>query len=221
MASRRRLLPVVAALTALIVLAGPVSAAPWQFVFREAGTSAFAETDSTCVDNGDGTATCGGTVIDVFDGKSKERGTSTVHSERACYSRFSETFDVTTGEIIEFAGVFGCAFDPGTIAIKKLTTITLAATEIALIEIRCDVDSCTEDSAGTVVVEGTFSGVGPIGRDKSKFRLDDGTCVEADASRGRFREASFSGSVDGDPFTPAFAAMGAGTFMFRTSCGLF
>lgn len=220
MASRRRLGPIVAALIALIVMTGPVSAAPWQFVFREAGTSAYAEADATCTDNGDGTVTCEGTVIDVFEGRSKERGTSTVHSERACYSRFSGTFDTETGEPIELSGVVGCAFDSGTISIKGLRSITLAATEIELIAVHCDADSCTEEVGGSIVVRGKFTGQGPVGRDRSKFRLDDGTCILADSSQGRFRGASFTGAVDGVPLTSAIAAMGAGTFRLRISCAL-
>jgi len=221
MVSRRRLGPIVAALVALIVTTGPVSAAPWQFVLREAGTSAYAEADGTCTDNGDGTTTCGGTVIDVFEGRSKERGTSTVHSERACYSQLAGTFDTETGEPIDISGVVGCAFDSGTISIKNLRSITLAATEIELIEVHCDVDSCTEDVGGSIVVQGKFTGEGPIGRDRSKFRLDDGTCILADSSQGRFRGASFTGRVDGVPLTSAIAAMGAGMFRLRISCQLF
>jgi hypothetical protein len=220
MRSHRRLGAVVAALAAVILLAGPASAAQWQFVFKESGTSAFAEADFTCTDNSDGTTTCEGTFLDVFAGKSKELGTSTVHSERVCYNQFSETFNSTTGDFIETAGVFGCAFDAGTLSIDNLTSITLAETEISLTQFECDIDSCTESPDGTVVVEGTWTGVGPIGSQKSKFRFDDGTCVQADASKGSFREASFSGTVDGDPFTAASASMGQGTFMFRTTCGL-
>ena len=220
MASRRRLGPIVAALAALIVMTGPVSAAPWQFTFREQGTSAFAEGDTNCTDNGDGTATCAGSIIDVFEGRSKERGSSTVHSERACYSQFSGTFDAETGEPIELSGVVGCAFDSGTISVRSLRSITLAATEIELIAVECGPDSCTEDFGGSVVVRGKFTAVGPIGRDRSKFRLDDGICILADSTQGRYRGASFSGSVDGVPFASAIAAMGAGAFRLRVSCAL-
>ncbi len=221
MVSRRRLGPIVAALVALILMTGPVSAAPLQFVFREAGTSAYAEVDASCSDNADGTTTCEGTVIDVFEGRSKERGSSTIHSERACYSQLSGTFDTETGEPIDLSGVVGCAFDSGTISIRNLRSITLAATEIELIEVHCDADECTEDAAGSIVVRGKFTGQGPVGRDRSKFRLDDGTCILADSSQGRFRGASFSGAVDGVPLTSAIAAMGAGTFRLRISCALF
>ena len=218
MVSRRRLGPIVAALVALVVVTGHVSAAPWQFVFREAGTSAFAEADASCSDNGDGTATCSGTVIDVFEGRSKERGTSTVHSERACYSQLVGTFDTETGDPIELSGVVGCAFDSGTVSIRGLRSITLAATEIELIAVQCDAESCTEDVAGSIVVQGKFMGEGPIGRDRSKFRLDDGICMMADSSQGRYRGASFSGRADGVPFTSTSGAMGAGMFRLRMSC---
>jgi len=200
-------------------MAGPALAAQPQFVFKESGTSAFAEADFSCTDNEDGSTTCTGTFLDVFAGKSKELGTSTMRSERVCYSQFSDTFDTATGEFIEFTGVSGCAFDTGTLTIDNLTSITLAETEIPLFEFVCDLDRCTESPDGTVVVEGTFTGVGPISSQKGKFRFDDGTCTSADAQKGIFRDASFSGTVNGDPFAAEFASIGQGKFSFRTTCG--
>jgi hypothetical protein len=221
MVSRRRLGPIVAAFVGLVVMAGPVSAGPWQLVYREAGTSAYTEFNASCADNGDGTETCEGTVIDVFEGSSKERGSRTVHSERACYSQLSGTFDIDTGEPLELSGVVGCAFDSRTISIKSLRSITLAATEIELIEVHCDLGGCTEEAAGSTVVQGKFTGTGPIGRDRSKFRLDDGVCILADSSQGRFRGASFTGRVDSIRMTSATAAMGTGLFRLRLGCQIF
>ena len=48
---------------------------------------------------------------------------------------------------------------------------------------------------------------------KSKFKFDDGTCIQVNADNGRNREASFEGS-----FEATEASMGEGTFTFRTSC---
>ena len=220
MRSHRRLGAVVAALATVILMAGPASATQWQVVMKESGTSAFALSESTCIDNVDGTTTCSSTSLDVFVGKSKELGVSTLHAQRVCYSQFSETFDTTTHETISATGVFGCDFDAGTLSINDLTSITLAPTEISLTHSDCDANSCTDTPDGTVVVAGTWTGVGPTTSQKGKFRLDDGTCVQADAQRGNFREASFSGTVDGASFTPTFAQIGQGTFTFRTSCEL-
>ena len=218
MMSHRRLGAVVAALAAVILMAGPALAAQPQFVFKESGTSAFAGTDS-CTDNEDGSTTCTGTFLDVFAGKSKELGTSTMRSERVCYSQFSDTFDPATGEFIESTQLFGCAFDTGTLTIDNLTSITLAETEVSLVEVVCDMESCTESPDGTVVVQGTWTGVGPIGSQKGKSRFDDGTCASAVMEKGIFREASFSGTVNGDPFAAEFASIGQGKFSFRTTCG--
>jgi len=217
MMSHRRLGAVVAALAAVILMAGPALAAQPQSVFKASGTSAFAD-DSSCTENEDGSTTCAGTLLDVFAGKSKELGTSTMFSERICYNQFSDTFD-PTGESIESTGVFGCALDTGTLTIDNLTSITLAETEVSLVEFVCDNDGCTESPDGTVVVEGTFTGVGPISSQKGKFRFDDGTCFFADAQKGISREASFSGTVNGDPFAAEFAFISQGKFSFRTTCG--
>ena len=219
MMSHRRLGAVVAALAAVILMAGPALAAQWQFVLKESGTSAFAEGEYSCTDNADGSTTCAGTFLDVFAGKSKELGTSTVHTERVCYSQSSDTFDTATGEFIESTQLFGCAFDTGTLTIDNLTSITLAETEVSLVEVVCDMESCTESPDGTVVVQGTWTGVGPISSQKGKFRFDDGTCASAVMEKGIFREASFSGTVNGDPFVAEFASISQGKFSFRTTCG--
>jgi hypothetical protein len=220
MSSHRRLGAVVAAFATVILMAGPASATQWQAVMKESGTSAFAVSESTCTDNGDGTTTCSNTSLDVFVGKSKELGVSTLHAQRACYSDATETFVTTTHESISHTGVFGCDFDAGTLSITDLTSITLAPTDISLTQFDCDINSCTETPDGTVVVAGTWTGVGPITSQKGKFRIDDGTCIQADAQRGNFREASFSGTVGGASFTATFAQIGQGTFTFRSSCGL-
>jgi hypothetical protein len=221
MRSHRRLGAVVAALAAVILLTSPALAAPWEAVFRESGTSAFAQSEFTCIDNGDGTTTCTSAVVFVFSGRSKELGTSTVHAERVCYNEFSDTFDPVTGQFIGSTGVFGCALDTGTLTIDDLTSITLAATEISLVEFVCDPESCTETPDGTAVVAGTWTGVGPISSQRSKFRFDDGVCVQADSQKAMVRQAEFTGTVNGDPFLAEFTDMSEGTFSFRTTCGFF
>ncbi len=86
-----------ALLSILALATAPAAlAAPWDFVFRESGTSAFAQTEFNCTDNGDGTETCSSSGVNVFAGRSKQIGTSTIHEERVCYSAFSD--DVRLGD---------------------------------------------------------------------------------------------------------------------------
>jgi hypothetical protein len=217
MSSHRRLAAVVAALAAVILLTSPALAAKWEFGFTSSGTSASAQTETVCTDNGDGTSTCTSTGVFVFAGKSRELGTPTVHTEQVCYNESSNTFDNETGEPISFTGLFGCA-DTDAISVDNLSLITLAPTEISLVEFACDVESCTEEPDGTVVVAGTWTGIGPIVSQTSMNRLDDGLCVQVDSQRGMFRQAEFSGTVDGDPLATESADVSEGTFSFRTTC---
>ena len=62
-------------------------------------------------------------------------------------------------------------------------------------------------------MQGTWTGVGPIVTQKSRFTFDDGTCIQVNADRGRFRQATFGGSI-----AATQAMMGDGSFTFRTSC---
>ena len=217
MPSHRRLGAVVAGLFAVILLTTPALAARWEFGFTSSGTNASAGTESVCVDNGDGTSTCTSTFVFVFAGKSRELGSPTVHTEQVCYNESSDTFDNETGEPIAFTGLFGCA-DTDAISVDDLSSITLAPTEISLVETACDLESCTEEPDGTVVVAGTWTGTGPILSQTSKNRFDNGICVQVDSQKGMFREADFTGSVDGDPLAAEFADMSDGTFSFRTTC---
>jgi hypothetical protein len=211
MRPRFRLVNAIVAFMAAILLAAPVAASsPWQ-TFKQTGTSAFAFTQ-TCDRNPDGTETCVGQHLDVFEGTIKESGQRTRKLELVCYSEFEDTFDPATGEGSS-QGVFGCAENPGTATVNDLTSVTLAPTVIELTAFECDSEGCTETPGGSTTVHGTWTGVGPISSQKNKFRFDDGTCMQVNADNGRFRAASFDGSVDADE-----ANIGEGTFTFRTSC---
>jgi hypothetical protein len=217
MSSHRRLGAVLAGLVAIILLTTPALAARWEFGFTSSGTNASAQTESVCNDNGDGTSTCTGTFLFVFAGKSRELGSPTVHTEQVCYSESSDTFDTETGEPIAFTGVFGCA-DTDAISVDRLSSTTLAPTEVSLVETACDLESCTEEPGGTVVVAGTWTGTGPISRQTSNNRFDNGICVQIDSQKGMFREADFTGSVDGNALPAEFGEVSDGTFSFRTTC---
>jgi hypothetical protein len=214
MRSHFRPASVILAIVSAIVLAAPVAAtSPWT-TFKQSGTNAFAGS-TECTDNGDGTVTCEGESLDVFEGTMKASGEPNRTGEQACYTEFSDTFDQNTGEPIESHVVFGCALDAGTLTVDDLTSIALAPTVIELTAVDCDASDCTESEGGATTVDGTWTGEGPIFTQKSKFRFDDGTCMQVSADKSRSREASFEGSID----DPQFAMMAEGTFTFRTSCG--
>ena len=214
MPRRRATLPgaiVLAIVTALLLAAPAAAASPW-FSFSQSGTSAMADT-SDCIENNDGTVTCAGESLFVFEGTMKASGARPTQGEQVCYSRFLETFNPETGEVIDFDNVSGCTLDAGTLTIDDLDSIVLAPTLIELMTFECDESGCTESPAGSTTVYGTWTGVGPVISQKGRFTWDDGVCVQVQADKGTIREASFTGSFDAQ-----FAQMSSGRSTFRTSC---
>jgi hypothetical protein len=212
MRSRFRVATFGVALMATLVVATPVAAtSPW-VVFKQSGTSAFVFSGD-CTENPDATETCEGQSLDVFKGTIKQSGEPTRKGEQACYSEFTYTFNPATGEASDSHGLFGCTFDADTLTVDDLTSITLAPTVIELTAIDCDATSCTESPDGSTTVFGTWTGVGPIVSQKGKFKFDDGSCVQVNADSGHFRQATFEGSIDAID-----AAMGEGSFTFKTNC---
>jgi hypothetical protein len=211
MHAHRRLGVILAILAALIIAAPTAAASPWTGG-SQSGVSAGADT-SDCIDNTDGTVTCSGEGLFVFEGKIKPAGEKPRHGEEVCYNRFSDTFDPETGESIESESLFGCALDAGTLTADNLTSVVLAPTVIELVTFTCDESECTEVPAGSITVDATWTGVGPITSQAGRVRYDDGVCVQVDSQKGMFREASFDG-----PFEAQFAYLSEGTSTFRTNC---
>lgn len=212
MRPRIRTTGVILAILASLLLAAPAAAAsPWT-TFTQSGTTAFADTYD-CWENPDGTETCENQSAYVFKGTMKASGEPTRKAEQVCYSEFSYTYDMATGESLDEEGVFGCSFDAGTLTIDNLTSIALAPTVIELTAWECDQFGCTETPAGSTTVYGTWSGYGPIWSHKGRSTFDDGSCIQVYADRGSMRAASFAGSFDAE-----YAQMSEGRFTFRTSC---
>lgn len=205
-----RLASAIVALVAILVAAPAASASSW-VTYRQSGTNAFAY-DGTCTDNPDGTVSCESRSIDVFTGTTKEKGEPTRHGDQVCYSKSRETFDPNTDEG-DFEGSFGCTFGTKALTVDRLNSLTLAETVIELTNFECDQSGCSESQGGTTTVYGTWTGVGPSFGEKSRYRFDDGSCVQVNADKGRFRESSFEGSL-----TDVDSMMGVGTFTFRTDC---
>ena len=217
---RGRAFPIVAAVVVVLIMAAP-AAAGWQESFRDSGTRAAID-NGTCTDNGDGTVTCSGQSISIFVGKTKFKGSATAQHYEVCYYQYTDTFNPETREGVSDQ-LSGCALNTGTITIDDLTSVTVASTIVQLSAIHCDftVEECTEPVPdGSVVVSGTWTGVGPVVTNKSHGSFDDGTCRQIDMSSGSSREAVFTGTVDGAAFVTrdAFTQIEEGTFSFRNTC---
>lgn len=206
-----RLSAAIVALMAVTLSATPVASASDWTTYKQSGTRATASTE-TCADNADGTVTCSGEVLDVFEGTTRSSGLPTEKGEQICYSQFTSTFDPRTGEGTGH-GEFGCAIGGTSVSIDGLSSVVLAPTTIELVHVECDVLECTEGPDGTITVNGTWTGTGQIFSQKGKFRSDDGTCMQISADKAQSREASFDGSIDA-----SWANLGEGSFTFRSDC---
>jgi hypothetical protein len=203
---------IVIAVLVTFALAAPVAAAGKWTTFKQSGTQASAFR-SACVENGDGTATCESVSIDVFSGTSRQSGQPTVTGDQVCYGENSETFELESGRPVELRSVFGCALHAGTATVDRLNSVAVAPTVIELIEVVCDSETCSESAAGSITVQGAWTGIGPTASLKGRFSFDDGGCAQVSAERSTSRPATFSG-----PFVADDARIGTGTFTFRSSC---
>jgi hypothetical protein len=221
--SRRVIRGFLAAAILLVLAAAPVVAdtvPSGDFAFSQSGLSADASTDE-CVDNADATTTCSGTTIFLFAGKTRIAGEGAVRATELCVSVYTQTYVTRTGETVDFSQENGCTMDvgAGSVIAKDLSTATVTPTTVTIQGEICDEVSC--EPAGTprdVVVEGSWTGVGTVTRESYRSVIDDGVCVSRDRSTGTFREATFSGTFDGQPFEPQFSSLRNGKFSYSSRC---
>ena len=136
-----------------------------------------------------------------------------------CYQKVTATVDTDSGDLLEGRVSVGCEFDSGTIRVRNLSSITLAATTIDLLVIECDETGCSDEiGAGQATLKAKWTGTGRATPSRERFRIDDGTCIEVEATQARVREATFNGTANGAAITADVALVGAGTFRFRSSC---
>lgn len=201
---------------ALTIASSVLGASPWLSI-RQQGVSAVS-LHIDCIDNGDNTQSCEAEVLDVFKGKLKFTGSSTVHGQQVCYEKVTATLDSGTGNMIEGRGVFGCAFDAGTVKVRSLGSIVLASTHIDLATLSCDASGCAEAPGAQVTVRGRWTSPGRSLRSYTRFRFDDGICLAVAATQGRARQGTFRGTANGARIASDIALAAAGTFRLRTSC---
>jgi hypothetical protein len=215
-----------AALVLLALAAAPVAADTGppaeSSTFSQSGLSADASTGD-CVDNGDATTTCSGMGIFLFAGKTRTGGEGASRGTELCAFVYTDTFVTATGEPIEFSGDDGCTTElgPGSVIAKDLSTAAVSATTVSMQGQTCDEFGCEPTGAPRdIVVEGTWTAVGPVFRYSSRSSFDDGVCVGRDRSSGYSREATFSGTFDGQPLEPASTSISSGKFSFSVRCSI-
>jgi len=201
---------------ALTVAASALGASPWLSV-RQQGISAIS-IHMACADHGGGTQRCDAEILQVFKGKLKITGSPTLHGEQVCYEKVTATVDAETGDILDGHGVFGCAFDTGTVKVRSLASISLNTTHIDVSTLSCNASGCALEPGGQVTVKGKWTSAGRPWRSHARFRFDDGMCMTILATQGRARQGTFRGTADGARIASGTALVGAGTFLLRTSC---
>jgi hypothetical protein len=214
---RRVWAAVAGTVAALAVASSALGASPWLSI-RQQGVSAISQ-HVACVERGHGTSACEAEILQVFHGKLKISGIANQHADQVCYQKVTATVDTDSGELLEGRVSLGCGFDTGTIRVRNLSSITLAATSIDLLVIDCDETGCSDEiGVGQATLKAKWTGIGRATPSRGRFRIDDGTCIEVEAMRARVREATFSGTVNGAAIAADVALVGAGTFRFRSSC---
>ena len=221
--SRRVVRGFATALVLLALAAAPVAAhgiPAEDFSFSRSGLSAEASTQE-CVDNADATTTCSGTGIFLFAGKTRTGGEGANRGIELCAYAYTYTYVTATGETIDYSEGNGCTTElgAGSVIAKDLSTATLTPTTVTIQGQICDEFGCVPaGDPRSVVVEGTWTGVGPVFRNSFRSVTDDGVCVFRDRSSGTFREATFSGTFDGQPLEAQYASLSNGKFSFSASC---
>jgi hypothetical protein len=216
-------------LALLSVTAASVVAAPnvtEQWSWTQQGLSAEAS-EGDCTTVGDST-TCQGGGVWVFSGKMREQGSGAVVGTEVCVYNYTDTFNETTGEPISYTYESGCTRDvgAGTSIDRALGSATIGLTTVTLTSETCDQTACTPVGTRDVDVEGTWTGAGLVSRQSNRSTYDDGVCVFRDSFRGTNRNASFEGSIDGQPFVVdgtsenAFSAIGNGSYSSSGRCSL-
>ena len=211
-----------ATVLALILPAGSASAAPGveKLSGRQVGTAADVFT-SDCDLNGDGTTSCRDLSVSVFGGRQTDQSGRVSPAHYLCVSSQAYVYSDETGEFLEVTYEDGCdsiAASSLTLG-KRLSSVTLAQTEITLYEEVCDDHECSRSPSLQLVVAGTWTGVGPTTVSRIHGSLDDGDCRFAESGRMRARDAVFAGSIDGNPVGDvADAILTEGRFTFRSRC---
>ena len=200
---------------------GPAPAADLKF--SQNGSSADAGAGG-CTSNGDGSSTCWNTSLSVFVGKMSDSLTGVSHLNQICVFSDRYTADDETGDLIgEPVFESGCVVDlpSGTLRVASdLSSATLLATTISVTELICpDKYTCEEGPSRDVSVAGAWTGSGAINASRYRFSGSDDVCRYDESGKGRSREATFAGTVDGLTISEdAWASLAEGKSTYRSRC---
>ena len=221
----RSALTSVAVIALLVLSTGSAAAATGpggDATFTQNGKSADASSGG-CVSNENGTSTCSDVGISVFAGKMSDNVSGVTHANQVCVSLDLYTLDDATKTLVgEYVTENGCTVDlpSGTLHFGSgLTSVTLAPTTISIQQMVCsDKLTCEPVSSREVTIAGTWTGVGPISYSKYRSVGDDGTCRYDEAGKGYLRQASFSGTLDGQSLSLDAASITDGKSTYRSRC---
>ena len=177
----------------------------------------------TCTSNGDDTVSCLGHGLSVFTGKMTDSVTGVTHASQVCASLSSYTYSELTGEYVGLPTFeAGCRVDvpAGTIRIDaKLKSATLAPIHLTVQDEACDKFGCDPGAGRDIVVSASWTGFGPLTSSKGRGSSNDGTCRTSESFKGSSRQATVSGSLDGQPLGgDDYADISSGKSTFRSSC---
>jgi hypothetical protein len=146
-----------------------------------------------------------------------------IHANQVCVWMDRYTVIDATGALAgDPVSEAGCKADlpNGTIVFgSKLTSVTLAPTTISIQQMVCsDKLTCVPGSSREVTVAGAWTGFGPISSSKYRSVGDDGTCRYDEAGKGYLRQASFSGTLDGQSLSLDYASITDGKSTYRSRC---
>jgi hypothetical protein len=221
----RSALTSVAVIALLVLSTGSAAAATGpggDATFTQNGKSADASSGG-CVSNETGTSTCSFVGISVFAGKMSDNVSGVTHANQVCVTLDNYTIDDATKALVgEYVTGNGCRVDlpNGTLQFGSgLTSVTLAPTIVSVEQMVCvDKVSCEPVSSREVTIAGTWTGVGPISYSKYRSVSDDGTCRYDEAATGHSRQASFSGTLDGQSLSVDYASISDGKSTYRSRC---
>jgi hypothetical protein len=194
----RRLIASAAALPILVLLlAGPVAAAP---PVKDSGTQVFFSAFSTDC----GPSTCTETFVDVFQ----------VSDESLVVCLFQATFNIHTGRAISEDGACSEEVSGDALVVADdLSSASVSPTDVTFFN--CNQQGCTEGD--TVTVSAELTGSGPIFTDRTRSTFSDGTCTVTFTSSGEQRQATGTITLDGDTLA-ADGNIGIGKFSVMERC---
>jgi len=221
----RRILATLAATAFMVAaLAAPVAAAtPFLDVQQDKGSSAWADSYVCTDDVPDvGDSTCVFTNAYAFDGWTRYNG-DRFHGKSLCTTSGTSVYDDSAQTYTDTYSS-GCLEGANVTFGKNLATASGTGTvptesQVCVYDIALDTQDCTDPvSGGNVAVHLVWTATSPLASSSNRNRDDFGDCTSTSTFRGSSRDASVSGTLDGNAVTFDSAQIGSGKGRFTYSC---